>query len=124
MADSFFLPSEVFPNIVREFRTDPVTGETAVIIHEDTTALFARNAAERRDNPKGYFGGEKQTFSDDWRTVARLPLVLVNRIKEETGIDLIGMQGQDIDPDQWNYIAKTYLNNSEFSACRTSEGKV
>jgi hypothetical protein len=36
----------------------------------------------------------------------------------------MGMMGQDIDPDQWAFISKNYLNDGEWSALRTSEGKV
>lgn len=114
------LPSR-FKNLQREIVTDKATGETRVVVHEDLSYALKEARDAKSADPKGHFGDKRD---GDWRRVAHLPLTVINRIREESGIDLLGMQGQDIDADQWDYLNKKYLNNGDYKAFRTNEGRV
>lgn len=115
MGKRLFIPSP-WANIKRELVTDKVTGDITEVLHEDLDATFKRNQRERLDNPSGIVDGDK-----DVRTLARIPMTLCHKILAETGIDLIGNMGKDIEPEQWAVLCRKYLDNSEYSKIRTSD---
>lgn len=114
MARRLFIPSP-FANITREIVTDPVTGESRVLVHEDLSATFKANERRRLDNPKGYVGGDK-----DLRTIANIPLTLCIIIERETGIKMTG-GSRDLNEDEWKIINGRYLKNPDYSKVRTSD---
>jgi len=111
---------------VTEF--NPETGEIE-IYHEDGDTF----AIEQRQDVEPILEANKTKFNaapsggdlkvdgewqkQEWRHVARIPMMWLLKIQREEGLDFLN-------PEHMKVITKRYLNSSEYRAFRTAPGKL
>jgi hypothetical protein len=93
----------------QRFETDPMTGDLTVIRGADVEPILEHNKALHSFND-GY------SPSREWRRAASIPLVIVEKWRNEHGIDVFN-------PDHMPAV-KRLLNSSEYLYLRTAPGRL
>lgn len=93
----------------QRFITDPMTGDLTVIRGADVEPILEHNKALHALND-GY------SPSREWRRAASIPLAVVEKWKNELGVDLFN-------PDHRPAVRRL-LNSNEYAFLRTAPGRL
>jgi hypothetical protein len=91
------------------FVVDPMSGDLTVHRGEDVEPVLERNKAL-------YTDGDGYSPSREWRRAASIPLALVEKWKNELGVDIFN-------PDHLPAIRRL-LNSNEYLYLRTAPGRL
>jgi hypothetical protein len=101
---------------------DHHTKVTEIETVQDIEPYLKQNRAEYNHDPGGGGGlndRSRRQITPGWWHVASIPESLVKHIALKDGIDI-----ENMNDDQYKFIAKKYLNNPEYRYLRTNPGKL